>query len=180
MQPLRTAGTSPKTDGKTCPKFVKLTDSSCHFLSRFKTGDVVELIGARQIRIIDRVKNFFKLSQGEFVTPESVENVYAQSPFVFQCLVTHADLTKFEQNAVSAVVVPHEKTVLTWANSIPLLKEFKTLAQIVSDSNGHLELQKKILEEIVKVAHKNHLRLFEVRKLCFEFFFSPNFLTVLE
>lgn len=48
------------------------------------TGDVGRVFANGSVKVIDRVKNIFKLSQGEYIAPEKLENVFVQSDFVLQ------------------------------------------------------------------------------------------------
>jgi long-chain acyl-CoA synthetase len=55
-----------------------------------RTGDVGMIYPNGSVKIIDRAKNIFKLSQGEYIAPEKLENAYIQSPFIQQIFV-HGD-----------------------------------------------------------------------------------------
>jgi long-chain acyl-CoA synthetase len=48
----------------------------------FKTGDVAMIFPNGSAKIIDRSKNIFKLSQGEYIAPEKIENIFDLSPLI--------------------------------------------------------------------------------------------------
>jgi long-chain acyl-CoA synthetase len=60
----------------------------------FRTGDIAEVDELGRFKIIDRVKNVLKLAQGEYISPERIENVYlGHLPWLSQGFV-HGDSTK--------------------------------------------------------------------------------------
>ena len=81
----------------------------------FRTGDIVELrpvpFKPPIIHILDRKKNFFKLSQGQFVSPEYLQGVFSQSSFIDQIYI-HGDLL---EDCVIAVVIPNRDRAQAFA-----------------------------------------------------------------
>ena len=77
------------------------------------SGDVGMIMPNGSVKIIDRAKNIFKLSQGEYIAPEKLENVYIQSPLIQQVFVD-GDSTK---SWLIAICVIERDTVVKWLNS---------------------------------------------------------------
>ena len=74
------------------------------------SGDIGEWDARGRLRVIDRKKNMFKLSQGEYVAPERIESVLTKSPLIAQCFV-HGDSL---QSATVAVIVPDREGLNRW------------------------------------------------------------------
>ncbi|XP_054745214.1 long-chain-fatty-acid--CoA ligase 1-like [Anastrepha obliqua] len=64
------------------------------------------------LRIINRRKHIFKLSQGEYIVPEKIENIYTLSQYVNQVYVYGESL----KSCIIAVVVPDVDDLKQWAN----------------------------------------------------------------
>lgn len=71
------------------------------------TGDIAMILHNGAIQLIDRKKNYFKLSQGVFISPERVESVYSRAKGVNEIFV-YGDPY---ENFCVAVVVPEEVEV---------------------------------------------------------------------
>ena len=83
--------------------FHNSTETNSHFADGYyATGDIGRRLPNGQIQIIDRIKNVFKLAQGEFVAPQKIEEVLLLCPQVYQVFVT-GNIT--ERQVVAIVVL---------------------------------------------------------------------------
>jgi len=117
----------------------------------FHTGDIGRWNKDGTLSIIDRKKNIFKLSQGEYVAAEKLEGVFSRSKYIAQIWV-YGDSTKF---ALVAVAYPDPETLLPWAKENGLPADMVALCK-------NKKVQDMILKDINDVGRQAKLRGFEL------------------
>jgi long-chain acyl-CoA synthetase len=122
----------------------------------FYSGDIARIDEDGRVYIIDRVKNFFKLAQGEYISPEKIENKYLSSnPLLSQCYV-HGNSVK--SYLVGVVGIDPEKG-LNFLNTECGQKLNMKDADILQEMN-RVENKRKILQYLNKNVGK-HLSGYE-------------------
>ncbi|EAN33363.2 AMP-binding enzyme family protein [Theileria parva strain Muguga] len=91
------------------------------------TGDVVELMDNGSVKVIDRIKQVFKLSQGEYVAPEFVESALNSCIYIAQSYV----VGNSDENYPVAIIVPDEEALQSWKKTHGLTKA--NLTQLAKD-----------------------------------------------
>ncbi|GFY58807.1 long-chain-fatty-acid--CoA ligase 5 [Trichonephila inaurata madagascariensis] len=111
------------------------------------------------LKIIDRKKHLFKLSQGEYIAPEKVESVYSDSKLVLQILVEGNP----DQNYIVALVVPEPENLKSWLETKGY-KDSNDVTQLLSNK----EMRKNFLLELRKIGSLKDLNSLEqARNLAF-------------
>ncbi|MED6168366.1 eukaryotic long-chain fatty acid CoA synthetase (LC-FACS) [Stylosanthes scabra] len=120
-----------------------LNDLANHF-----AGDIGEWQPNGAMKIIDRKKNIFKLSQGEYVAVESIENKYLRCPLITSIWVYGNSFESF----LVAVVVPDRKALEDWAvkHNNSSTDDFKSLCE-------NLKARKYILDELNSTGQKHQV-----------------------
>lgn len=117
------------------------------------SGDIGLWTVDGRLKIIDRKKNIFKLQQGEYVAPEKLENIFAQSTLIAQNFVYGDSL----QRELVSVVVVDPDAVAAWAKQNRKGGDIQTLCK------GE-DLKRAVLQEIRTIAAKEKLQGFEIVK----------------
>jgi long-chain acyl-CoA synthetase len=81
------------------------------------TGDIGQWNADGTLKIIDRKKNIFKLSQGEYVAPEKLESVAQSSQYIAQAFI-YGDSLKHQ---LVSIIVPDFEVLKNWARDQPNL-----------------------------------------------------------
>lgn len=120
------------------------------------SGDIGLWTMEGNLQIIDRKKNIFKLSIGEYVAPEKIENILGQSALIGQSFVYGDSF----QNSLVGIIVPDEEPVIHWAKGQgePLAKlSFTELCKTA-------QLKDAILGDIKTISRASGLHGFETVK----------------
>lgn len=119
----------------------------------FHTGDIGEWQSDGCMKIIDRKKNIFKLSQGEYISVENLENTYSLASEIDAIWVYGNSFQSF----LVAVVNPNKQALECWAEENGVAGDFSSLCQ-------HPRAKAYIIEKLNKIARENKLKGFELIK----------------
>lgn len=119
----------------------------------FHTGDIGEWLPNGSLKIIDRKKNIFKLSQGEYVAVENLENVYGLVSVIDMIWVYGNSFESF----LVAVINPSMQAIEKWAEENGISGDFGSLCE-------NQRVKEYILGELSKTAKEKQLKGFEFIK----------------
>uniref|UniRef100_A0A8C6TPP7 Long-chain-fatty-acid--CoA ligase n=1 Tax=Neogobius melanostomus TaxID=47308 RepID=A0A8C6TPP7_9GOBI len=111
------------------------------------TGDIGKWLENGTLKIIDRKKHIFKLAQGEYISPEKIENIYIRCEPVTQ-LYIHGDIL------FGGIVVPDPEVMPEWAKKKGMSGSYLELC-------ANPLLKKAILEDLVRLGKASGLHSFE-------------------
>ncbi|NQV52844.1 MAG: long-chain fatty acid--CoA ligase [Flavobacteriales bacterium] len=108
----------------------------------FHTGDIGVLDDGKFLRITDRKKELFKLSNGKYVSPQVIENLFKESLYIDQLMVI-GEGEKF----TSALISPNFEALTDWCNSRKI--DASNRANMIKDKEVD-----RLFQEIVKEQNK--------------------------
>lgn len=118
--------------------------NECIFDGWLASGDVGAVLPNGALKIIDRAKNIFKLSQGEYIAPEKLENVFVQCSFGSQVWLYGESLRDY----VIMFMVAEESVVKKWCTAKGLAGDWK-------DHVENPDLKQAICDELWSLADTN-------------------------
>jgi len=127
----------------------------------FHTGDVGQWNEDGTLSIIGRTKDIFKLDSGEYVAPERLEGIFAQSRFIGNIFV-YGESTK---SCLVGIIVPDPLAAMAWAEekkvSVPDLDRDSKVPNCPQSLCKNPEFKKAILDDLRSIAQKSKLNRFE-------------------
>ncbi|KAF9164364.1 Long chain acyl-CoA synthetase 7 peroxisomal [Actinomortierella ambigua] len=132
----------------------KATDETLESDGWAHTGDVGAWDDKGRLVVIDRVKNIFKLAQGEYIAPEKIEAILSKHYLVAQTFV-YGDSLK---STLVGVIVPDAETLKDWANENGLGS--KTFEELCKEK----KVKETLLKELTQFGRESDLKGFEILK----------------
>jgi long-chain acyl-CoA synthetase len=128
----------------------ELTNAAFDDEGWFHTGDIGHIEEGKFLIVTDRKKEIFKLSNGKFIAPQIIENMFKESPIIDQIMVV-GEHEKF----ASALISPNFKYFEDWkalnkisfANNEELIKQL----EVVSYFSVEIEKLNKRLSQPEKI-----------------------------
>lgn len=117
------------------------------------SGDIGLIRHNGGIQLIDRKKNIFKLAQGEFITPEKIENIYSMSKYVALIFLYGDSL----RNYCIAIIVPEKEELEKLSEKLGVSGDYEYLCR-------NANVNKFLIQELERIGKENGLSSLEQAK----------------
>lgn len=144
-----------------------------------RTGDICSVDEMGRFKVIDRKKNLLKLAQGEYVSPERIENIYLSNVDWAAQAYVHGDSDKASLVAIFGVVP--DKFAALASQKLGGFPISPTDMQALVTAMNDKRVQKAVLDQLTAIGKEKGLNGFEsvkaVRFLVEPFSVQNNLLT---
>ena len=130
----------------------------------FKTGDIASVDERGRFKIIDRRKNVLKLAQGEYISPENIENVYLSHLNFLATAYVHGDSI---QTFLVAIFGVSPDTFAPFASKILGKPIAPTDLQALTAACWDPKVRKEVIKELDRVGRINKFAGYERVKNCY-------------
>lgn len=130
----------------------------------FHTGDICEIDSLGRFKIIDRKKNVLKLAQGEYISPERIENVYLGSTALLQMAYVHGDP---QQDCLVAIFGIDPVTFAPYASKILKRDVSATDYAALKAAANDPKVKQAFLKQLDKVGAKHKFNSYEKVRNCY-------------
>lgn len=124
----------------------------------FHTGDICSVDELGRFKIVDRRKNVLKLAQGEYISPERIENVYLANCGYIASAYVHGDS---HQSSLVAIFGVAPDLFPQFASKVLGEKiaegDIAKLKEVISSK----KIEKAVLKELDRVGRKNKFNSYE-------------------
>ncbi|KAL0940627.1 long-chain-fatty-acid-ligase faa2 [Colletotrichum truncatum] len=124
----------------------------------FHTGDIAEVDSMGRFKIVDRKKNVLKLSQGEYISPERIENVYLGSCNLVTMAYVHGDPA---QSTLVAIFGIDPETFAPFASKILKKSVDKTDLTALKVAANDPKVKKAFIAELDRIGKKHKFNSYE-------------------
>lgn len=124
----------------------------------FHTGDICSVDELGRFKIIDRKKNVLKLAQGEYISPERIENVYLANCGFLASAYVHGDS---QQSFLVAIFGVAPDIFAQFASNVLGEKILETDVAKLQEATKSKKVEKAVLKELDKVGRKNKFNSYE-------------------
>jgi len=124
----------------------------------FRTGDIAEVDSMGRFKIVDRRKNVLKLAQGEYISPERIENVYLANCNLLAQAYVHGDST---QAFLVSIFGVDPVTFAPFCSGILKKTIDPTDITAIKAAAKDSRVRKAVLKELDKIGKKNKFNSYE-------------------
>lgn len=130
----------------------------------FCTGDIATVDSRGRFQIIDRRKNVLKLAQGEYISPERIENIYLSHLNYLAMAFVHGDSM---QTFLVAIFAVQSDMFAPFASNILGRTIEATDAQAIAVACSDVKIRRAVRKDLDKVGRKNGFAGYERVRNCY-------------
>lgn len=113
----------------------------------YHTGDIGQLEDENTLKLIDRRKNVFKLSQGEFIVAQNIESLYSSIPIIDQiCIYGNS-----EMDSILAIIVINKEELNLWKQNNNLLDDLSLESLLINNNDDLCQYILKLIKETADI-----------------------------